>query len=788
MPVPYPASSSAAQQYAQYYAHMAQYQQSQQARAAAYPAQHYYPQYQQAYAQHYAQHYAQQAQAGQQPPRPYPHQAPAMAAYPAQHPAYQQWAGMTPAQASQASNAAAWSAYYAAQNAAAAAASKTAAAAAGASSASAARPPLSSSASLNAAAAAVASSSSSVSVPSSVSASAAAPNSAHGTPWTVSAHKPAAVAASPAYTSVKKKRPIGTFNVFEGPEKAAKHNATATAASSAHKAKESLSAPAANAADADETPKSTEWPKSLTDYCERAMRSCPPTKLAVLQERLRAIILQAQKAKALWTTDWDVMPMPNVEGKKEADMVRLSESISSTPVLSPSLSARLQPSSKKRKPGDAAGAEGGDGAGATSPIGAVGKKAKGKKMQGDFVLTEAQLSRRDERLRRFQSNAEEEQMEQERKRREIELARQAFVSAGAQGNPDVADWDEFTIVGTCTKLEKSYLRLTSAPDPTTVRPLPVLRQTLDLLKKKWKEDHNYTYICDQFKSLRQDLTVQRIKNDFTVKVYETHARIALEKGDLGEYNQCQAQLKQLYSLHKLPGSIDEFLGYRILYMLHTINRRDLINTLSELTDEQKTGECVKHALAVRTALATNNFHRLFSLYHASPKMSGYLMDHFIDRERQAALATIMKAYRPTVTLEHLTSALGFVPPQLASAVEAFAELSLAPKDQQEQSAATSRSSSPASDADGEREAAARDLAMRNKAEIKSAIAEAAKWLDGMGVTWATPAPASAGSTPSVHSSAWARQRLVDCKLSMAAVQERARATLAKGVDIKGQIH
>lgn len=66
--------------------------------------------------------------------------------------------------------------------------------------------------------------------------------------------------------------------------------------------------------------------------------------------------------------------------------------------------------------------------------------------------------------------------------------------------------------------------------------------------------------------------MQRIKNDFTVKVYEIHARIALEKGDLGEYNQCQSQLRGLYA-YGLKGAQMEFLAYRILYLLHTRNRR-----------------------------------------------------------------------------------------------------------------------------------------------------------------------------------------------------------------------
>ena len=205
--------------------------------------------------------------------------------------------------------------------------------------------------------------------------------------------------------------------------------------------------------------------------------------------------------------------------------------------------------------------------------------------------------------------------------------------------------DSGPIVGRSQKLEKNYFRLTSAPNPDTVRPLDVLKKTLEHLKKKWRDESNYVYICDQFKSLRQDLTVQHIKNDFTVNVYEIHARIALEQGDLGEYSQCQTQLRALYS-QNLGGHPTEFKAYRILYFIHTCNRTDMNDVLSELTTADKAERAIKHALDVRSALALGNYHRFFQLYLDTPNMGAYLMDMFVARERLAALARICKAYAP----------------------------------------------------------------------------------------------------------------------------------------------
>ncbi len=70
--------------------------------------------------------------------------------------------------------------------------------------------------------------------------------------------------------------------------------------------------------------------------------------------------------------------------------------------------------------------------------------------------------------------------------------------------------------------------------------------------------------------MRQDLTVQHIQNEFTVKVYETNAKISLEVGDLSEYNQCQTQLKDLYHDNILfRSNQDEFFSYRFVTFIYS---------------------------------------------------------------------------------------------------------------------------------------------------------------------------------------------------------------------------
>mmetsp|Transcript_3476 Transcript_3476/g.9069 ORF Transcript_3476/g.9069 Transcript_3476/m.9069 type:complete len:881 (-) Transcript_3476:737-3379(-) len=285
------------------------------------------------------------------------------------------------------------------------------------------------------------------------------------------------------------------------------------------------------------------------------------------------------------------------------------------------------------------------------------------------------------------------------------------VISGAKKVLNEIDYEHMTVKGHCAVLEKDYLRLTSPPRAELVRPKHILEKHLSNLKKLWGKTEkdrggngkrDYLWFCSQLKAMRQDLTVQRIFDPFTVEVYETHARISLEKGDLNEYNQCQTQLKELYEQlsHAIRESFGvaastanastdkkeanqgdgkkkkkakdglenqhEFIAYRLLYYVYlTGNKKydggssDLFKIMLSLSPEQREDPVISHALKVRVAVAEFDYHAFFSLQDSAPKMGAYLMDYLVPQVRQAALQRMHKAYRPAIPVKRVLKELGF---------------------------------------------------------------------------------------------------------------------------------
>ena len=225
------------------------------------------------------------------------------------------------------------------------------------------------------------------------------------------------------------------------------------------------------------------------------------------------------------------------------------------------------------------------------------------------------------------------------------------VKGGDLGSPS-------RIKGTCKDVEKEYLRLTEAADPAMIRPLPVLKQALDNVKARYLEEEDYVYACDQLKSIRQDLTVQGIKGRFTAHVYETHGRIALEQGDLNEYQACQVRLQEM-AKSGTKIAYDEFTCYRLLYSLHVGSKLELQSVLGEIVKEELNAPAssaskdsvgqtsIAFALEVIEALRSRNTKKFFNLYKKAigHGQSIYILDFMLNGVREEATESIVKAYQ-----------------------------------------------------------------------------------------------------------------------------------------------
>lgn len=260
-------------------------------------------------------------------------------------------------------------------------------------------------------------------------------------------------------------------------------------------------------------------------------------------------------------------------------------------------------------------------------------------------------------------------------------------------------------MGTNTALEKLYLRLTDFPKSENVRPLPILIKSLAHIKSRFIKTEDFNWANEQLKSVRQDITVQRLRNKFVLEAYETHARLLLEHGDLNEFHQCQTMIRNLTSpganlddevaggkddrevdrfldfrgdgdgcLKQSEESADEFRAYGILYNLVQKSWGEMTKALTATTEPFETasttssegerpavlrGSSVRHALHVVKAVVHDDYQAFFRLYESAPHLSAYLMDFLVKRVRDSAYERFIAAYRPTISVEHFRGALCF---------------------------------------------------------------------------------------------------------------------------------
>lgn len=229
------------------------------------------------------------------------------------------------------------------------------------------------------------------------------------------------------------------------------------------------------------------------------------------------------------------------------------------------------------------------------------------------------------------------------------------------------EWDEndddegasrWRVVGAREDLLKPYLRLTAAPRPRDVRPPRVLEKTLDKIEAAVAGGGDYRTWAEQYKSARQDLTVQGVRGALARRAYEGNARFALAANDLDEFHQCQVKLRDLHALGvEDDGVLAEFAALGALHALSIAPAeatRAIARCLSFIDDPR----CAAVA-ALATARARSD---PFAVVRAAARCDAAaqpLVAPLLDRGRRDAFSAALRVYAPELPVARLHELLGF---------------------------------------------------------------------------------------------------------------------------------
>jgi SAC3 family protein LENG8/THP3 len=248
------------------------------------------------------------------------------------------------------------------------------------------------------------------------------------------------------------------------------------------------------------------------------------------------------------------------------------------------------------------------------------------------------------------------------------------------GTVEVAKPPPPVFVGRSTAMERAYTRY--EPLVEDIRPLLVLKRAFAFVVARSKEVEEtdgvkagQKYLSDQLKGMRQDLRVQNIVQPFTVKVYERHARLSLEMGDIGEFNQCQAALKQFYESPLLAAhhtSEKEFFLYRVVYLTLSEQYDSLSTELINFTNAQLKGvtrpgmmeldkATVNSTLALCNACINGDTSTICRLLVDFPMEMCHLVRIYLQKLRIMWLKEILTAMKGMLAMRFLMASLGFTP-------------------------------------------------------------------------------------------------------------------------------
>ncbi|XP_038127205.1 germinal-center associated nuclear protein isoform X2 [Cyprinodon tularosa] len=204
------------------------------------------------------------------------------------------------------------------------------------------------------------------------------------------------------------------------------------------------------------------------------------------------------------------------------------------------------------------------------------------------------------------------------------------------------------------------------PLPHELRPLPVLRMTMDYLVTQIMDQAQdnlrdwYDFVWNRTRGIRKDIIQQRLCCPDTVALIEkctrfhVHCAHHLCEERLSSFDakinnenmtKCMQSLKEMYEDLATQQTFcpreAEFRQYSVLLKL---NDGDILREVQQFRDEVRKSPEVKFAVQAFAAVSSNNFVRFFKLVKRASYLSGCLLHRYFNQVRSRALKTLNWAH------------------------------------------------------------------------------------------------------------------------------------------------
>ncbi len=224
---------------------------------------------------------------------------------------------------------------------------------------------------------------------------------------------------------------------------------------------------------------------------------------------------------------------------------------------------------------------------------------------------------------------------------------------------------------------KKYRRsaaLSERPDPSEVRPSPVLSKTMNfLLEISDDTSHSFDvvhgFIRDRTRSIRQDFTYQGITDDACVRIHEQSVRFHImsehrlygispelfsSNQNLEQLDKCLISLRQMYAECReigVPTSENEAEMQAYYLLFHTYHPETCVQVYSELPRHVFKSREVQFALKITKMVSTKhvNYAGYFNAVMEAPYLVACLMHRNFARIRDHAIKAMGSAYSPSST-------------------------------------------------------------------------------------------------------------------------------------------